>query len=177
MSIAIVAAILACVSMLGHRAHNETLRLQGEAIQMHSEAANKWAYYQAQNVRKHLYQANLESIQEMGRLQGKEKYSSKTTDGWSKNVKKYESRLAKEKKIADDLTEKVKEKLNESAHVHHRANRFDYGELGIELAVVLCSLAVLTKNKGFWILGLLSCAVGTFVALSGLFDWFMDAAH
>src|SRR5256885_1786986 len=56
-SIAMVAAVLACVSMLGHRAHNETLRLQGEALHHQSqagikntEAANKWAYYQSKNL-------------------------------------------------------------------------------------------------------------------------------
>src|SRR5260370_42497114 len=37
MSIAIVAAVLACVTMLGHRAHNETLLLQGEALRLRSE--------------------------------------------------------------------------------------------------------------------------------------------
>src|SRR5271156_437269 len=70
MSIAIVAAVLACVTMLGHRSHNETLRLQGEALGVQGEslglqgealelqtkssiestkAANKWAYYQTKN--------------------------------------------------------------------------------------------------------------------------------
>lgn len=50
MSIAIVAAVLAAVTMLGHRAHNDTLRLQGEALDFQTKAsikstktANKWA--------------------------------------------------------------------------------------------------------------------------------------
>src|SRR5450631_3525512 len=64
MSIAIAAAVLACVTMLGHRAHNETLllqgealRLQGEALQLQTlasiestEAAKKWQYYQTKNL-------------------------------------------------------------------------------------------------------------------------------
>src|SRR5437879_2401487 len=56
MSIAIVAAVLACVTMLGHRAHNETLILQGEALDLttkasikSTEAADKWQYYQSKN--------------------------------------------------------------------------------------------------------------------------------
>src|SRR3954464_11435396 len=63
MSIAIVAAVLACVTMLGHRSHNETLLLQGKALAIQGEAlelqtqasiqstkaANKWAYYQNKN--------------------------------------------------------------------------------------------------------------------------------
>src|SRR3954468_3408346 len=64
MSIAIVAAVLACVTMLGHRAHNETLvhqgdalRIQGEALQMQTnatrESANagkQWQYYGTKNL-------------------------------------------------------------------------------------------------------------------------------
>ena len=37
MSIAIVAAILAGVTMLGHRLHNETLISQGEALQIQGD--------------------------------------------------------------------------------------------------------------------------------------------
>src|SRR4051812_34094187 len=40
MTMAIVAAALACVTMLSHRAHNETLKNT-------TEAANQWAYFQA----------------------------------------------------------------------------------------------------------------------------------
>src|SRR5204863_9491708 len=56
-SIAMVAAVLACVTMLSHRSHNEVLRLQGEALQQQTlasiqstKAANKWAYYQTKNL-------------------------------------------------------------------------------------------------------------------------------
>src|SRR5688572_33398653 len=56
-SIAIVAAVLAAVTMLGHRAHNNTLILQGEALELQTkasikstDAANKWAYYQSKNI-------------------------------------------------------------------------------------------------------------------------------
>src|ERR1700686_2857939 len=64
MSIAIVAAVLACVTMVGHNAHNQTLilqgealALQGEALQMQShatrESANagkQWQYYGTKNL-------------------------------------------------------------------------------------------------------------------------------
>jgi hypothetical protein len=69
MSIAIVAAVLACVTMLGHRAHNETLRLQGEALELQTKAsikstetANKWAYYQGKNTFNLLSEIMLDSL-------------------------------------------------------------------------------------------------------------------
>src|SRR5260370_35199267 len=50
-SIAGIAALLACVTMLGHRAHNETLQLQNEAGRMATEATDAWNYYQTKNIR------------------------------------------------------------------------------------------------------------------------------
>ena len=163
MSIAMAAAILACVTMMGHRAHNDTLRLE-------VEAANKWAYYQAQKFRSHMYQVNLELLTEIARLDGKKTTPSKTQERWREQVKKYNDRLPKEQKIAETLQE-------EGHRAHLRADRFDYGELGVQLAVILCSIAVLTKRNGFWYVGLLSCIAGTLVALSGLLELFMGTGH
>src|SRR5262245_18513913 len=72
-SIAIVAAIPAGVTMLGHRAHHETLRLQGEALQSggdarriqmeagvkNTDASDQWNFYQAKKNREALYKAFL----------------------------------------------------------------------------------------------------------------------
>src|SRR5258708_8334509 len=56
-SIAGIAALLACVTMLGHREHNKTLQLQNEAGRMATEATDAWNYYQTKNIRS--FQANL----------------------------------------------------------------------------------------------------------------------
>jgi hypothetical protein len=172
-SIALVAAVLACVTMLGHKAHNETLRLQGEALQAqteggidHSMAANKWGLFQAQNIRKHMYQT-------FGELAVPAPELAKARDRWSEQVKKYEEELPKWKRQAEDLTDKGESKqkkagqlLQQSEMAHHRAERFDLGELGLQLGVVLCSLAILTKGKPFWYLGLAASLAGLGVAMS-----------
>src|SRR5260370_9600168 len=49
-SIAGIAALLACVTMLGHRAHNETLQAQNEAGRLATEATDAWSYYQTHNI-------------------------------------------------------------------------------------------------------------------------------
>jgi hypothetical protein len=43
------------------------------------------------------------------------------------------------------------------------------GELGVELALVLCSLAVLTKRAPFWYSGIGFGILGSCVAITGLF--------
>jgi hypothetical protein len=186
-SVAVVAAILAAISVLAHRAHTDTLLYQGEAIQWqtragieHSRAVDQWAFYQSNKLRGHLYQINIEMLDEMNGASS----HSKTLARWQNQRDKYESRLAEEKRKAEDLEanvavnqQRAKEMLERSAAAHHRADRLDYGEMLVELAVVLCSLAVLTRRKSYWTAGLASCGLGTLVALSGLLGWFMTHSH
>jgi hypothetical protein len=92
---------------------------------------------------------------------------------WYRKVAKYDReadgieaearKLVARAKAREELAEHT---LEESHHVHHQANRLDFGHLGLELGLVLCSIAVLTKQKGFWLSGIVIAAVGTSVSLS-----------
>ena len=56
-------------------------------------------------------------------------------------------------------------------HVAHgSSNFFDMGELGIELALVLCSVAMLAKSKALWIVGIVVGVLGFSVAMCGFFS-------
>ncbi len=50
--------------------------------------------------------------------------------------------------------------LDKSEHKHHQAFFFDLGELEVELALVLSSVAILTKRPNYWYGGLLMGAAG-----------------
>src|SRR5437868_1113624 len=187
LSIAIVAAILAGVTMAGHKAHNETLRLQGEAIKEQSlvgisrtDTANQYAFYQAKKNRGVMYEAFADFISMLPLKDGSEKVHEKATGKWKKETEKYVKELPQMLAEAEKLKAEAKkyeakaEKLVEDSHTSHtRADRFDIGELGLQLGVVLCSLAILTKSRYFWYTGLLCSLLGLVVALSGVFGWFM----
>jgi uncharacterized membrane protein YcjF (UPF0283 family) len=191
MTIAIVAAILACVTMLGHRAHTETLRLQGEAISLQTEASilhtrttNKWAQYQAVNIRDHEYRAYLKLLAVMSPRPDTASVEKEAQAEWQGQVSKYKKTLPGLMDEARELEERTKKKqeeaqqrLHDSHLAHARADRFDYGELGVELGLVLCSLAVLTKRRGFWYSGIATTLAGVLVAGSGLLGLFMNAHH
>jgi hypothetical protein len=195
-SIAVVAAILAGVTMAGHRAHNETLRLQGVALQVrgealriqtdasikNTEASDQWAFYQAKKNRDALYRAFLELAAMMDVTKGQEgkKYWQSQVTAYKKELPEMKAeaeKLTKETKVLQEESRKVlKESTitdNEGHHVHKRADRFDFGELGLQLGVVLCSMAILTKSRYFWYTGLLCSLLGLIIALSGVFGWFM----
>jgi Domain of unknown function (DUF4337) len=48
-------------------------------------------------------------------------------------------------------------------------DRFDAGEVILEIALIICSLTLLTKKKGFWLCGSALGVVGMVVTVSGFF--------
>ena len=85
--------------------------------------------------------------------------------------KKYE-------KEAKDI-EKEADKLKDEGRIaHDSSNFFDLGELGIELALVLCSVAMLAKSRTLWIVGIAIGALGFTVAMCGFFsEPILNALH
>jgi hypothetical protein len=173
-SIAIIAAVLACVTMIGHRAHNETLRLQTASGHQQAAASNNWARYQAVNVRSHLYQSLLETSDFMATRPEAQSAQDRARQRWKAQWDKYElDQLPKLKDEAEKQTRQSEELHQQSEQMHAQSDRFDLGELFLQLAVVLASLAILTKTQTFWYGGLLCALVGVALAASGHFGLFM----
>jgi hypothetical protein len=208
MTMAIVAAGLACVTMLSHREHNETLRLQAEGNNLKTEAAihqteidtlktegntlqtrasDQWSFYQAKNIRNHEYKAFLALLTVLAKDPGAEEARRKLEDDWRKQTAKYDKELVEEKAKAEQLEGEARkkveyaetklkdaeakereseEKQEASHHAHRRGDRFDISELAVELALVPCSIAVLTKRSSFWIAGIACGIVGALAAAS-----------
>jgi Domain of unknown function (DUF4337) len=187
-TIAVVAAILAGVSLAGHRAHNDTLLFHGEAIKEHSlvgiyrtDAANQYAFYQSKKNRETMYEAFSDFVSMLTLKEGTEEHQKKILGNWKKQADKYKMELPemlekakKKEEQANEHEEKAEKAVKASHTVHMEADRFDLGELALQFGVVLCSMAILTKGRGFWYSGMLCSAVGLLVALSGFFRLFMD---
>lgn len=200
LSIAITAAFLATVGMFGQNADNEAILTQGEALRIQgdalrqqtlavlrsNEATNMWSLYQANNIRSHLYKAfadNAATVDEPTK-----KAASQIVKWLDKHGDYEEKRLPVIKEKAEKLIEKSNEamvaaaealvesnaKLKESTAAQAKADRFDYGELGLQLGVVLCSLAILMHNRNFWFAGIACSLLGLLIGLTGIFELFMD---
>jgi hypothetical protein len=149
LTMAIVAALLASVALMGHRLHTE------ETIQQ-TKAADGWAYFQAKNTRSHMYAADAklaELIGPQGASQAKE---------W---------RLKAEEETRDAEGIRIEnQKLDEETHmIARRAAFFDAAEICLEIAIVLCSVALLTGQSTFWQISFVSAAIGLVVAAVGIF--------
>jgi len=149
-TISILAVLVAAVTLLGHRAHTEELLLQ-------AQATDQWAYYQAKNIRMH----NVESIADLfsGLAPADKEKAAALHEKYLKEEERYES-------DKDDISEKAKELEKERDFVSRRADRFDGGEGLIEVGLVICSMTLLTKRRGYWFAGMLIAAGGVAFALT-----------
>jgi hypothetical protein len=179
-TIAMIAAALAGVSVLGHRAHNDVLALQADANRFRTEAAaaqveasNQFAWYQAKRLRQAQAESFLALSQNMAPAPGEDVGRHVAEVKWQKDIVKYEKELPemetegkKKAERAADLNKQAEDKLHESHIVHRQATRLDTGHLAVELGLVLGSIAVLTKRKAFWFAGIAAATIGLAVTAS-----------
>jgi hypothetical protein len=139
LTMAIIAVLLAFATMLGHRTHTEEVLTQ-------TKANDQWAYYQAKNIRAHMYEANAEM--------------AVLLKGEASAADDFKKRSESQKKDAEQIREKATELEQEVDLVSRRAGRFDASEIFLEVAIVLCSITLLTGSRSYWRTSFISAAVG-----------------
>jgi hypothetical protein len=150
-TMAILAVCVAVVSLLGHRSHTEELLMQ-------NRATDQWAYYQAKNIRLHNYDMGLDMLPLI-------EFKDKAQAG--KVQEKYQAQVNRYTKEQAEIEEHAKDFEGESARAQRKADRFDMGEVFLEIGLVISSLALLSRKQIFWFLGMISGAAGLAVAVTG----------
>jgi len=151
-TMAVLAVLVAAVSLMGHRAHTEEMLLQ-------TQATDQWAYYQAKDIRRHTYELFLDETSVFATQNSAD--AAKVKDKYAKEVQRY---LGQEK----DIEAEAHKAEDEVKVQRRRADRFDLGEVMLEAALVICSITLLTRKRIYWVLGLIGGAAGIAVAAAGL---------
>jgi hypothetical protein len=151
LSMAVLAVVLAAISLLGHRTHTEELLLQ-------NKATDQWAYFQAKNIRRHTYELFLDLLSVS---------NPNNPEAAEKLKEKYSSEITRYKDEQNDIESEAQQLEKEVVTQQHKANRFDLGEVCLEVGIILTSLTLLTRRKLFWQLGGLAGLVGLVIATSG----------
>jgi len=150
-TMAILAVLVAVVSLLGHRAHTEEVVLQ-------AKSSDQWAYYQAKNIRRHTDElfTDLTSVQA-------------TTDGaaLAKLRDKYSGEAARYKDEQKEIEDKAHEMESEVSIERRRADRFDLGEVFLEIGLVVTSITLLSGRRFFWMFGIILGIIGSGLAATG----------
>jgi hypothetical protein len=150
--ISVLAVLVAMVTVLGHRTHTE-------AILMQSRAADQWNQYQAKKIR----HGQISSTADLLSLQ-----PSANDAAVQHKLEEYKGHL---EKLDQDLFEeqtKAEELEHEVRISERKANRYDLGEALLQIAVVLASITLLTKQQVYFLLGLALGLGGLLTAASTL---------
>jgi hypothetical protein len=151
-TMAALAVMVAVATLLGHRAHTEEVVLQ-------AKASDQWAYYQSQNVRRHVDELflDLTSVQ-----------ASTGAANLSKLRDKYSQEAARYRDGRNETEGEARKLEAEVAVERNRANRFDLSEVFLEIGLVITSITLLTARKIFWGLGGAFAVVGIVIACTSL---------
>jgi chorismate mutase len=151
LTMAVMAVLVATVTLLGHRAHIEQVIAQ-------AKASDQWSFYQAKGIRRHNFEAFAEL---MSALTSKdEAREEKARAKFLQQADKYREDQAEIEKEARKLEQEV-------IMAGRKANRFNIGEVFLEIALVVTSITLLTSNRGYWVMGLIFAALGVSVAVTG----------
>ncbi len=152
LAISVLAVLVAMVTVLGHRTHTE-------AVLMQTRAADQWNLYQAKKIR----QEQVSTTTDLLSLQ-----PSANEAGVQKKLAEYRSHMQKWNGEIADEQKKAEELEHEVNRAERRADRYDLGEALLEIAVVLSSITLLTRQRAYFIFGLLLGLTGLIAAASAL---------
>jgi hypothetical protein len=150
LAISVLAVLVAMVTVLGHRTHTD-------AVLQQTRAADQWNLYQAKKIRQGQVSAesDLLSLQPSSNNAGVQK---KIADNKT-HIDKWNDDLKEEQEKALDLEADV-------ARAEKRADRYDLGEALLQIAVVLSSITLLTRQRAYFFLGLIIGLAGVLTAAS-----------
>jgi Domain of unknown function (DUF4337) len=152
MTMAVLAVLVATISLLGHRSSTEEVIVQ-------NKTTDQWSYYQAKNIRRHTDElfADLTGVM-----------ATKDAEAASKLQEKYRAEAERYRDEQKELDTKAHELEKEADLAHHKTDRFDLAEVFLEIALVITSITLLSGRRLFWYSGLLFGSVGILLAVSGL---------
>jgi len=152
LTMAVLAVLVATVSLLGHRTGIEEVVLQ-------NKTTDQWAYYQAKNIRRHSDELFADMISIV---------NSKDAEAAGKLQEKYRAEAERYRDEQKELDAKARELEQEAVLARGKTDRFDLGEVFLEIALVITSITLLSGRRLFWYLGLLFATAGIMVASSVL---------
>ena len=163
--VAVLIAILAVALELAGMARNSA---QNDYLPYHIPASDDWNFYQAKNVRSNLYMLQADTLDSLPA--GSDPTVRKRIDEWRAEAKRLDDDEKTEGR--KQLMEKARASEAERGHAIHRFHLFESVPGGLEIAIVLASVSIVTRIRT---LAVIAAGLGAGASLFGLaeaFDFF-----
>jgi hypothetical protein len=153
-TMSVLAVLVAIITVLGHRTHTEAVLTQ-------NKATDQWNLYQAKKIRSSNTALAADLLSVMTITDANAKGAEKIAKSYADHQAKWSDDLKEEQEKAEALETRVEQ-------AEARADRFDIGEALLEIALVTASITLLTRNRVYWLLGLLFGLAGILSSASVL---------
>ncbi len=158
---AIFAVVLAITSLGGNHAMKEMLLAQ-------QQSSDQWSFYQAKVLREHLYRnqkLRLE-IDLIERGSSMKPEAKERVEGLLKKTAEEEARYNAEKK---EIEKEAKQLEHERDVNRNKDPYFDYGEVLLQIAIVMASISILSGSRPVYYFAIVSACLGILSSLNGFF--------
>ncbi|MBT0664398.1 DUF4337 family protein [Geobacter pelophilus] len=155
-----VMAVLAAVTTL------YVGKYSSRAVLMQGQESNQWAYYQAKSIKGHTYEIQKERL-ELELLAGAGKLNKETVDQYRKIIGDYTGQIKRYEGEKKEIKAKAESLAQSKERAQSMAGNFGYSLIFLQIAIMLSSVASLTKRHYLWHIGLAAC--------SGWLFFFLDA--
>jgi hypothetical protein len=156
---AIFAVVLAITSLGGNHAMKEMLLAQ-------QQSSDQWSFYQAKVLREHLYrnQKSRLEIDLIERGSGMKPEVKDRVEGLLKKTAEEEARYNAEKK---EIEKEARELEHERDVNRNKDPYFDYGEVLLQIAIVMASISILSGSRPVYYFAIISACLGALSSLNG----------
>ncbi len=158
---AIFAVALAITSLGGNNAMKEMLLAQ-------QQSSDQWSFYQAKVLREHLYRSQKLRLEVdlIERGSGMRPEVKERVEGLLKRISEEEARYNAEKK---DIEKEAKKLEHERDVNRSKDPYFDYGEVLLQIAIVMASVSILSGSRPVLYFAIISACLGALSSLNGFF--------
>ena len=151
---AILATLGAVVSLLGGHTENDALYYKNEAVLMKARASDLWSYYQAEEIKRHLYEVTA---------------GDTPSPAMARHIKDYTVKSAQLRARAEGLDRQSEAADDESRHAMRPHLRLAVSMTLLQIAIALASITALTRRRWLFIGAGIAAFLGSTLAIIAWF--------
>jgi hypothetical protein len=151
-TIAILAVVAATVGSLETLESGDAISDKNESVLIQNRASDTWAYFQAQSIKRNMYEIAAATVPTQA-------------DAYGKKSHDYADDSAKTRSEAEALERERDAKLADSTHHEHRHHILTTGVTLLHVAIAVATVSIITRGRRWpWHAALVLGAIGTVVA-------------
>ena len=140
------------------------------AVLLQGIESNQWAYYQAKSIKQHTFEIQKERLEL--ELATQERLSPSARERYAKAIAAYGAEVKRYDAEKKEIKAKAEELAKQKEKAQFMGGNYGYSLIFLQIAIMLSSIASLTKKHYLWYTGMSANAGWLFFFLNAIFRFF-----